>query len=63
MPEHADKALAHFERQPPLDDAHYRFHDENEAVAVARIALARPALAERACTHLVNLLARSQSAR
>ncbi|MGC4828843.1 hypothetical protein [Micromonospora arida] len=62
-PEHADKALAHFERQPPLDDEHYRFHDENEAVAVARIALAQPQLAKRACSHLVNLLARSQSAR
>lgn len=62
-PERAEKALAHFERQPPLDDVHHRFHDENEAVAVARIALAWPELAERACTHLVNLLARSQSAR
>ncbi|MGV9978009.1 hypothetical protein ACWDUH_10045 [Micromonospora wenchangensis] len=61
--EHADKALAHFERQPPLGDEHYRFHDEDEAIAVARIALTQPELTERACSHLVNLLARSQSAR
>ncbi|GAA2522924.1 hypothetical protein [Pilimelia columellifera] len=62
-PDRAEKALAHFEQQPLLDGEHYRFHDQNEAVAVARIALARPEFAERACTHLVKLLARSQSAR
>lgn len=62
-PEHAEKALAHFERQPSLDDDHYRFHDENEAIAVAHIALTQPKLAERACTHLVNMLARAQSTR
>jgi hypothetical protein len=60
---HADVALSHFERQPPVEENHYRYHDEDEAVAVAKIAITHAALTARAITHLVMLLGRSQSAR
>lgn len=59
----AAAVLAHFEEQPHLDDHHYRFHDRDEAVAVARIALGHPSLTPRAVEHLTPLLGRSQSAR
>lgn len=62
-PEQAELALAHFERQPPVDENHYRYHDENEATTVARIAESHAALRQRALNHLIALLARSQSAR
>ncbi len=61
--EQADAVLAHFEKQPPLDPNHYRFHDEDEAVATAGIALSLPDLRRRAVKHLVSLMARSQQAR
>ena len=59
----AETALAHFERQPPVEPNHYRHHDEDEATTVAHIALSQPSLTQRAIEHLVALLARSQSAR
>jgi hypothetical protein len=59
----ADTALAHFEKQPDVEPNHYRYHDDDEALAVARIALSHPSLATRAIAHLVPLLGRAQGAR
>lgn len=59
----ATAALAHFTRQPELQENHYRFHDNDEALAVARIALSHPRLAPRAIAHLVPLLGRARGAR
>lgn len=59
----ATAALTHFERQPEVPENHYRFHDDDEALAVAKIALNNPSLAPRAITHLVPLLGRAQGAR
>ncbi|MFG6402501.1 hypothetical protein [Microbacterium sp. P04] len=59
----ADATLAHFERQPEVEPNHYRYHDDDEAVAVARIASAHAELAPRAIAHLVPLLARASNAR
>lgn len=59
----ADVVLSHFEKQPRVEENHYRYHDEDEAVAVAKIALSQGSLAARAITHLVALLARSDPAR
>lgn len=59
----AEAVLAHFERQPFVEPNQYRFHDEDEATAVARIALSHPSQRPRAIAHLVPLLARSQGAR
>ena len=59
----AGAALAHFEGQPEVEANHYRYHDEDEAVAVARIASAHADLAPRAIAHLVPLLARASNAR
>lgn len=58
----ADNVLSHFERQPPVEENHYRYHDEDEAVVVAKVALNCLPLAARAITHLVALLGRSQGA-
>jgi hypothetical protein len=60
---HADAVLTHFEKQSPVEENHYRYHDEDEALAVGKIALSRRSLAARAATHLVTLLGRSQAAR
>lgn len=60
---HADEVLSHFEKQPPVEEHHYRYHDEDEAVVVARIAVTHLAIADRAVRHLVALLGRSQGAR
>lgn len=60
---HADEVLSHFEKQPPVEEHHYRFHDEDEAVVVAGIAITHVAIADRAIRHLVALLGRSQGAR
>lgn len=62
-PEQADAVLTHFENQPSPEPSRYRLHDEDEAVAVARIALGLPDLRRRAVEHLVPLVARSQQAR
>ncbi|GAA5037655.1 hypothetical protein GCM10025738_25980 [Microbacterium fluvii] len=59
----ADETLSHFERQPPIQENHYRTHDDDEAVAVAKIAIRHPSLAIRAVPHLVELLARADRAR
>lgn len=59
----ATAALAHFEQQPEVQENHYRFHDDDEALAVAKIALRHPDLAPRAIAHLVPLLGRAQGAR
>ena len=61
--EQADAVLTHFEKQPPLEPSHYRSHNEDEAVTVARIVLSQPDLRQRAVKHLVPLVARSQRAR
>ena len=59
----ADYVLRHFEKQPPLEDNYYRYHDEAEADVVAKIVATHPSLAERGIPHLVTLLNRSQRAR
>jgi len=59
----AEIALSHFERQPTIDENHYRYHDEYEATTVAKIAISHPSLASRAIAHLVPLLGRAQGAR
>ncbi|WP_157002151.1 hypothetical protein [Agromyces laixinhei] len=59
----ATAALTHFEGQPVVEEHHYRYHDDDEALAVARIAVRHPSLAPRAIAHLVPLLARAQGAR
>jgi len=59
----ADAALTHFEAQPAVEENHYRYHDEDEALTVARIALTHPSLAPRAIAHLVPLLGRAQGGR
>lgn len=61
--EQADRILKHFEAQPEIETNRYRYHDEHEAVACARIALTQPSLRERAFAHLVPLLTRSDTAR
>ncbi|WP_309104959.1 hypothetical protein [Microbacterium sp.] len=55
--------LAHFERQPEVKENHYRYHDDDEALTVAKIAGRHPSLAARAIEHLVPLLGRAQGAR
>jgi len=62
-PELAEEALAHFERQPEVAPNHYRYHDDDEALTVAGVAQSQPFLRNRAIPHLVDLLARSQTAR
>lgn len=62
-PDRAERCLAYFEGQPAVEPGHYRFHDDDEAAAVAGIADACPALRGRALPHLVALLARSQTSR
>ncbi|HUC26095.1 MAG TPA: hypothetical protein VMA73_25610 [Streptosporangiaceae bacterium] len=62
-PAHADAVLIHFENQSPVQENHYRYHDEDEALAIGKIALSQPALAARAVPQLVTLLGRSQAAR
>ncbi|GAA1763481.1 hypothetical protein [Nostocoides vanveenii] len=59
----ADEVLDHFEKQPPVEANHYRYHDEDEAITVAKIASTHTQLTTRAITHLVALLGRSESAR
>ncbi|MFJ2949828.1 HEAT repeat domain-containing protein [Streptomyces sp. NPDC087226] len=59
----ASAMLSHFEQQSPVEKNHYRYHDEDEAVAVAKVALTHIPLAARAVSHLVALLGRSQAAR
>jgi hypothetical protein len=59
----AEAALAHFEKQPEVTENHYRYHDDDEALAVAKIALSHPSLTARAIAHLVPLLGRAQGAR
>ena len=46
-----------------MEENHYRYHDEDVAVVVAKIALTHAPLAARAIPHLVSLLGRSQGAR
>lgn len=62
-PDRAERCLAYFENQPDVEPGHYRYHDEEEALAVAGIAAAHPALRSRALPHLIALLVRSQTAR
>lgn len=59
----ADEVLCHFEKQPLVEPNHYRYHDEDEATSVAKIANTQPELAARAIAHLVTLLGRSEAAR
>ncbi len=62
-PDRAERCLAYFEEQPAVEPGHYRYHDDDEAAAVAGIAAACPELRGRALTHLVALLGRSQTSR
>lgn len=59
----ADRALAFFEAQGPVEPGHYRYHDDDEAEATAAILSHHPALADRALAHLVALLARADGSR
>lgn len=59
----AERALTHFESQPEVDEGHYRWHDDDEALIVAHIAENHASLRVRAMIHLVALLARAQHAR
>lgn len=59
----AELVLQHFEAQPPVAEGHYRFHDDDEATAVAGVGRAHPELVARAVHHLVPMLNRSQSSR
>lgn len=59
----ASKALSHFEQQQPVKENHYRYHDKDEAIVVAKIALTHPPLAAHAVPHLASLLGRSQESR
>ncbi|MFI1518796.1 hypothetical protein [Kitasatospora cineracea] len=59
----ATKVLHHFEKQAPVEAHRYRYHDKDEATAVAKIANTHPQLATRATGHLVTLLGRSEPAR
>ena len=61
--EQAEAVLTHFEKQLDPGVDRYRLHDEDEATAVARIALNQLALRRRAIVHLVPLMARSQRSR
>jgi hypothetical protein len=62
-PSQAEHALTHFEEQPAVEPDHYRYHDEDEAIAVAKIGRAHDVLRTRALNHLVSLLSRSQTSR
>ncbi len=61
--DHANRLLTHFESQSPVEPNHYRYHDSDEALATAEIAATHPPLADRALTHLVALLCRSEVSR
>lgn len=61
--EDATLALAYFTEQPPVEANQYRYHDADEATAVARIAMTQPTLRATAINHLVTLLARSETSR
>lgn len=61
--EQADKVLAYFEAQPPVEPNHYRYHDEDEAKATAGILATHSELTERGLKHLVHLLGRSEVSR
>ena len=60
---HANNALSHFKKQPLVEENHYRYHDEDVAVVVAKIVLTHAPLAAPRIPHLVSLLGRSQGAR
>ena len=59
----AEKVFEFFETQPVVEEHHYRYHDDDEARAVAGIIETHPQLEDRALAHLVPLLARSSSSR
>lgn len=59
----AEALLDHFGRQKSLEDGQHRFHDNDEAEAVAGIAQSHTQLTERALKHLVALMNRSEPSR
>ncbi|WP_322920656.1 hypothetical protein [Nocardioides renjunii] len=59
----AECVLAFFESQPAVDENHYRYHDDDEAQAVAGILSTHLELEDRALSHLVAHLARSSTSR
>lgn len=59
----AEKALSHFRNQPEVEPNHFRFHDDSEADAVAKIAAEHPELRVCSMEHLVYLLGRSETSR
>ncbi|WP_455121524.1 restriction endonuclease [Rothia aeria] len=61
--EQAEMALSHFESQPEVAPNYFRLHDDEEAVAIAKIATTFPDLRAQAIKHLVFLLGRSQTSR
>jgi hypothetical protein len=61
--EQAAQVLAYFEAQPAVEPDHYRYHDDDEAKAVAGILTTHPKLTERGLAHLIELLGRSQTSR
>lgn len=61
--EQGEAVLSHFRSQPDLEPNYYRYHDADEAVTVAKIAMVFPDLRVRAIEHLVSILGRSQTSR
>ena len=55
--------MRHFKSQPILEDDYYRFHDDNESVALAKIALQFKELAGDIIPYLIHLLKRSSTSR
>lgn len=60
---HATRIVRHFKSQPILEDDYYRFHDDNESVALAKIALQFKELAGDIIPYLIHLLKRSSTSR
>ena len=61
--EQGEAVLSHFRSQPDLEPNYYRYHDADEAVTVAKIAMVFPDLRVRAIEHLISILGRSQTSR
>lgn len=61
--EHAIKIIDHFSNQAPVEDGCYRFHDQDEAIILAKIALKFKVLAPNTVPNLVALLGRSYLSR
>lgn len=61
--DYAVKIIDYFSDQLPVEDGYYRFHDQDEAIILAKIALNFKDLAPNAVPNLVELLGRSYLSR